>query len=121
VTDTGTFWRDNRAAIEARSGPPKPPPAPRSCPGIYAWCKRRELAAYAAGGRVVEVGTGRRYESRPERLAAVRAGEPLNLPLSELPRWARVNASRWWRAVVSPGDVIELVDDTGEWSAENGL
>jgi hypothetical protein len=128
VTDTGQFWRDNHAAIMAgiearRSGPPPPPPAPAHHPGIYAWCKRRELAAYAAGGCVVEVDTGRRYDSRPERLAAARASQPIDLPVYELPRWAREGGigGACDYATVLPDDTVELRNDTRQWLIDNGL
>ncbi len=64
------------------------------------------------------------YDGTPERLAALQASQTVNLPLSALPPWARLDktANRCRdRAVVSVDGTIVFVADTGEWLAENGL
>lgn len=73
-------------------------------------------------------GRGRRnspaYTGCDERLAALRAGRPVDVPVSALPRWARPGEElRWWRrATVSPDGTAAFYDDDGTaWLAEQGL
>ena len=59
-----------------------------------------------------------------ERLVALRAGAPVDVPLSALPRWARAGEElRWWRrATVAADGAVTFYDDDGSaWLAENGL
>jgi hypothetical protein len=58
------------------------------------------------------------------RLEAFRRGEPVNVPVSDLPKWARegVDVRSWsLRAVVSAEGAVAYADDSGEWLEENGL
>jgi hypothetical protein len=90
--------------------------------GLYAWLADREQRA--ALHALFDSSTGKGYTGRPERLAAVRAGEPVDLPASLLPPEARPGVQcRWWtRAVVSPDGSIAYRDDDGsQFLAENEL
>jgi hypothetical protein len=64
------------------------------------------------------------HTGNPEILAALRAGEPINLAALALPRWARADRGEihWWhRAIVRPDGGVQFVEDDGEWARENGL
>ena len=63
------------------------------------------------------------YDGTAERLRTLQRGEPLDLPASDLPPWARAGmVCHWWtRAVVDADGVVELYDDGSVWLAENGL
>jgi hypothetical protein len=92
--------------------------------GLYAWLLAREDRAVANGGTLSNHDTGTSYDGTPERLACLRAGRPVNIAASDLPRSARADRGtlQWFhRAVVSPGGGVEFVDDNGEWLAEQGL
>jgi hypothetical protein len=59
------------------------------------------------------------------RLAALRAGEPVDVQAGDLPAWARPAGERmhWWRrAIVSADGAVEFYDDSGAmFLAEHGL
>lgn len=65
------------------------------------------------------------YKGSPQRLAAVRGGEPWVGPWFGLPRWARAEDARpeHWprRARVYPDGTVEVFDDVKAWLRENGL
>jgi len=100
---------------------------PQTFTGLYGFLVDREEEAHRQPGGVLPWKPGRpRYDSRPERLEAARAGQPIDLPLSELPSWARPtdvdDRAGWHRAVVAPGDTIAVYVDSGEmWLREAGL
>jgi hypothetical protein len=92
--------------------------------GLYARLLAREERAAANGGTLSNPETGTGYQGRPERLAALRAGRPVDLPASALPSEARPGVEcRWWtRAVVQPDGAIAFNDDdASQFLAENGL
>jgi hypothetical protein len=92
--------------------------------GLYTWLADREQRAVTAGGKLTDPTTGAAYDGSPRRLAALRAGEPVEVHASALPPWARVGVTvRWWtRAVVRPDGTVTFRDDDGSlWLAENGL
>ena len=85
---------------------------------LYVWLLDREEDA----GRRVGSPPGS-YDGRPERLAALRAGESVDLPAGDLPRWAIEGVEyHWWvRAIVDPDGSVEFAHDTGQWARENGV
>jgi hypothetical protein len=92
--------------------------------GLYTWLADREERAAAAGGVLIDPATGRPYRGTPRRLAALRAGEPVNIHAHDLPPEARVGLTcHWWtRAVARPDGTVTIRDDDGSmWLAENGL
>jgi hypothetical protein len=93
--------------------------------GLYRWLADREERAAAAGGALTDPVTFNRYDSMRRRLAAVRAGEPIDIYAGDLPPWARVVGVKvysWTRAVVRPDGTVTLKDDDGSrWLEENGL
>jgi hypothetical protein len=92
--------------------------------GLYGWLREREeLAATRPGFVVSYPETGTSYSGSPDRLATLRAGCAINLPVGDLPPHARVGLdTHWWcRATVSPDGSITLSRDRGEWAAENGV
>jgi hypothetical protein len=93
--------------------------------GLYALLADREERAAARPGFVLSNReTGTSYTGLPDRLATLRAGCAINLPVGDLPPHARVGMDTRWnhRATVSPDGTITLSIDTGQlWLAENGL
>lgn len=93
--------------------------------GLYGWLlEREELAATRPGFVLSNPDTGTSYSGLPDRLATLRARCAVNLPVSDLPRHARVGMySNWvYRATVSPdGTIVLSVDDGHLWAAENGV
>ena len=91
---------------------------------LYDFLVDREEQALAAGGALGWLPEQPSYTGTPERLAALRAGEPVDLPLSALPAWARNGDVLHWtrRATVSADGTVAFRDDDGSaWLAENGL
>jgi hypothetical protein len=92
---------------------------------VYEWLLRREQQAYWSPGRTIRwTPEAPSYTGSDERLAVLRAGEPVNVPVWELPGWVRAERGKihWWhRAIVSADGAIEFVNDSGEWLAESGL
>ncbi|WP_273734177.1 hypothetical protein [Mycolicibacterium septicum] len=91
--------------------------------GLYGWLADREERA-ARHGFALSHGDSPSYRGSAERLAALRAGQPVNLRGVDLPPWARVGvAVRWWtRAVVRADGTVTYQDDDGSaWLAESGL
>jgi hypothetical protein len=93
---------------------------------LYAWLLRREEDALWCPSRTLPWTPEQpSYTGRDERLAALRAGEPVDVPVSALPRWARAgeDLKRWWRrATVSPHGAVTFWDDDGSaWLQENEL
>lgn len=93
--------------------------------GLYAeLADREERAAATHNGMLVNREAGTSYTGYPERLAAVRAGCSIDLPVGDLPPHARVGLDDQWcnRATVSPDGAITLSVDNGRlWAAENGV
>jgi len=93
--------------------------------GLYGWLvAREERAAIRSGYVLADPKTGTSYSGLPDRLATLRAGCAINLPVGDLPPHARVGLDHhWWnRATVSPDGSIALsVDDGSLWLAEQGL
>ncbi|MDW5610004.1 MULTISPECIES: hypothetical protein [Mycolicibacterium] len=90
--------------------------------GLYGYlCRREELAA-RDGWRVINA-DGTVYYGNPERLAALRAGQPVNIRAYDLPPSARVDLDCLWvRAVVDADGRIEFTEETAAvWLAEQGL
>jgi hypothetical protein len=91
---------------------------------VYEWLHaREELAATRKNFTLAWSPEAPSYTGRTERLSRLRAGLPVNVAVSELPKYARVGLDgHWWnRATVDPSGAIELTIDDGEWAAENGL
>jgi hypothetical protein len=97
----------------------------RDISGLYAWLvEREELAATRPGFVLAYPETGTSYSGLPDRLATLRAGCAINLPVGDLPQHARVGMDTGWvhRATVSPDGTIELSIDNGLiWGIENGV
>jgi hypothetical protein len=92
--------------------------------GFYAWLvDREERAAARPGVALPWTPEQPSYDGYPDRLAALRAGCAVNLPVSDLPKHARVGMDNhvWNRATVSPDSSITLSIDHGEWLVENGI
>lgn len=92
--------------------------------GLYGWLLRREEQAHGCAGLTLPwTAEQPSYTGTVDRLAALRAGRPVNVPVSALPSWARpVGEVRWWdRAIVEPGSVRFVGDDGRRWIEENGL
>jgi hypothetical protein len=91
---------------------------------LYAWLLEREETRIARWGRDTVCDDGAVFHYPRHRIEALRAGRPVELKASDLPRWAREGVDlQWWvRAVVHPDDSIRYVDDDGsKWLEENGL
>ena len=92
---------------------------------LYQWLLRREERAYWSPNRTIPwMPEQPGYTGSDERLAALRAAQPVNIHAGALPRCTRANRGRlqWWhRAIVSADGAIEWVNDSGEWLAESGL
>ncbi|OCB14147.1 hypothetical protein A5717_11595 [Mycolicibacterium porcinum] len=91
--------------------------------GLYGWLADREERA-ALRGFTLSPADQPSYIGSSERLAALRAGEPVNIRAADLPPWARVGVVvRWWtRVVVAPDGTVTYEDDDGSrWMAENEL
>ena len=92
--------------------------------GLYAWLLDREARALAAGGTLPWTPEQPSYDGSEARLAALQAGEPVDMHANDLPPYARAGVvCRWWtRAVVDADGGIRFYDDDGSrWLAENGL
>jgi hypothetical protein len=93
--------------------------------GLYGWLlEREEMAATRPGFVLSYPETGTSYSGLPDRLATLRAGCAINLPVGDLPPHARVGLDDHWpmRATVSPDGTIALNVDNGRlWAVENGL
>ena len=94
--------------------------------GLYGWlAEREELAATRPRFTLLNADgeTYSGYRGLPDRLATLRAGCAINLPVSDLPKYARIGLDNHWfnRVIVAPDGTITLRDDHGEWAAENGL
>lgn len=91
---------------------------------LYAWLRQREERAHCQLDLTLPwTAEQSSYTGTVDRLAALRAGRPVNVPVSALPSWARpVGEVRWWdRAIVEPGAVRFVGDDGSLWIEENGL
>jgi hypothetical protein len=92
--------------------------------GLYAWLTaREELAATVPGFRLLNAdGPGYGGDTgTPLRLVTLRVGGALDLPVSDLPRHARIGLdNNWWsRCTVEPDSTIVPTVDTGEWAIED--
>ena len=59
-----------------------------------------------------------------DRLAAIAAGQPVDVSVGDLPAWAREGQPmHWWRrATVAVTGAVDWYDDDGSrWLADNGL
>ena len=91
--------------------------------GVHAWLVDRERRARDVGP-LPWTPEQPAYHGSAERLAALQAGEPVDIPAHDLPPYARAGmACHWWtRAVVDADGEIRFYDDDGEvWLAENNL
>jgi hypothetical protein len=95
--------------------------------GLYEWLTaREELAATKPCFPLLNAdgpGYGG-YRGMPDRLATLRAGCALNLPVCDLPKHARIGLdNNWWnRVIVEPDGTITLAEeDALLWAAENGV
>jgi hypothetical protein len=91
---------------------------------LYQWLVDREERSLAAGGTLCWWPDQPSYDANPQRLAALRAGEPVDIAASDLPLYARAGmVCHWWtRAVVSADGAVTFRDDDGAaWLAENDL
>ena len=103
----------------AREAPPR-----RGDSSLYEWLLRREEEAARQGGSLPWTPEQPGYTGSAERLAALRAGEVVNIPAGALPRRLRADEvySVWHRAVVSPAGLVRIEVDNGSlWLAEHGL
>jgi hypothetical protein len=86
------------------------PPTPRdSYSGLYARLLEREEAEPTR---------------HPQRLAALRAGRPVDICAGNLPQWARVGEEthRWRRARVTAAGAVTFYEDDGSaWLEDNRL
>lgn len=95
---------------------------PVDAPGqsaLYAWLLDREEREAELRHSV-----GIPLPGNATRLAALRAGEPVDVNVSDLPPWARERETvHWWRrAIVTADGALEFYDDRGAaWLAEQGL
>jgi hypothetical protein len=91
--------------------------------GLHAWLLHREERALAAGGTLGWTPDQPSYTGDPERLEALRAGQPVILAASDLPRHARGGVDTpWWRwATVDRDGGVQFWDGAREWATENGL
>jgi hypothetical protein len=95
--------------------------------GVYVWLLKREEAAAASAGGVLSGQFGGEgpwvYRHVPDRLEALRAGRPVNVPSGSLPGWARTGAptrkSRRRLTVTKPARAIVRPDDTITWSDDD--
>jgi hypothetical protein len=86
---------------------------------LYAWLTEREESEERAA-----LARGFDTPGTATRLAALRAGEPVDVAVGDLPPWAREGeAAHWWRraTVTADGSVQFHNDDGSAWLAENGL
>jgi hypothetical protein len=103
--------------------PVEPSDQARYSSGLYQWLVDREERAARLGG-LPWTPEAPSYDGYPDRLAALRAGCALNLPVADLPKHARIGLDTGWvhRATVLPDGTIVLSVDNGRmWAAENGL
>lgn len=94
----------------ARDAPPE-----TGYTGLYAWLLDRAE---------VEARNALPLPGNAARLVALRAGAPVDVPVGELPRWARGDEPvYWWRRVtVAPDGTVRFwTDDGAAWLAENEL
>jgi hypothetical protein len=95
--------------------------------GLYDWLVSREELAATRPDFSLRKADGESYSGYrglPDRLATLRAGCSINLPVCDLPKHARIGLdNHWWnRVIVSPDGTITLAkDDTLLWAAENGV
>jgi hypothetical protein len=85
--------------------------------------EREELATTRPGFVLSYTETGTSYSGLPDRLATLRAGSAINLPVGDLPPHARIGLDTRWnhRATLAPDGSITLSGDHGEWTIENGV
>ena len=91
---------------------------------LYDWLLAREEEAHQQPGYTLPWTLEQpSYDGTPQRLAALQRGEPVDLPVSALPAWARVGEKlHWWRRATVSADSVTFYDDDGsEWLTENGL
>jgi hypothetical protein len=92
--------------------------------GLYSWLIDRERQALDAGGVLPWTPDQPAYTGIPERLEALQAGEPVDMPAGDLPPYARAGRRCRWRdrAVVDADGGVEFYTDDGSaWLRENGL
>jgi hypothetical protein len=91
---------------------------------LYQGLVDREERSLAAGGTLGWSPDQLSYDANPQRLAALRAGESVDIAASDLPLYARAGmVCHWWtRAVVSADGAVTFRDDDGAaLLAENDL
>lgn len=92
--------------------------------GLYRWLLRREEQAHRRPDLTLPWAAEQpSYTGTVDRLAALRTGRPINVPVSALPRWAQpAGEVHWWdRAIVEPGSVRFVEDDGCRWLQDSGL
>lgn len=91
---------------------------------VYAWLLAREEAAVLVpGGCLPWTPECASYTGNQERLAALRAGSPVDSYAGSLPRWARagVSVTALTYARVDADGTLVLRQDGRQFAAENGL
>lgn len=81
---------------------------------------REKLAA--AVGVVTDADGSGSWDFSPARLADLRAGRPVDVPVWGLPVGARCGRPGWWRRAAVDTEGVRFYDDDGSgWLAEAGL
>jgi hypothetical protein len=91
---------------------------------LYAWLLRREQEAHERPGLTLPWTQQQpSYTGSPATLEALRNGQPVDVSVSALPKWAREGEQLTWtrRATVSPDGAVVLRDDAAAWMGEQGL
>lgn len=91
---------------------------------VYAWLLAREEAAALAPGRSLPWSAEQpSYEGSEERLAALRAGEPVDVYVGTLPKWARegVHVAALTYARINADGSVTFRRDARQFAVENGL
>jgi hypothetical protein len=91
--------------------------------GLYAWLLAREERAAALGGTLVDRDKGIKYTGNPARLAALRAGETVDMSAWSIPAEARPGVRcQATRAVIGPDGAVTFRPETAaEVLADLGL
>lgn len=102
---------------------PQLPDRSRRSTRLYRWLAEREQRAVDEGELPWTAEAGG-WDGDRGRLERFRRGEPVDLPLDGLPRWARNGEPpQWWqRVIVHANGRMDFYHDNGSmWRAEAGI
>lgn len=93
---------------------------------LFVWLREREEQAFWAPGRTLPWVSPEQpsYTGSDDRMAALRAGRPVDVCAGDLLAWAREGeTTHWWgrATVTAAGVVVFYHDDGSRWLADNGL